>query len=579
MAFLLPFSILVAMPVGILPQCGQSYALAAVEEQRADSKETKAAATMEDQMKALNEARERIRAQYGENKKITDGDYDKSLAVKCVNGIFVGKKTENVIAHKGIPFVGKQPVGELRWKAPVDVVPDDGVYEAYYNAKSPRQNETISEGASLYYQDEGCLYLNVWKADEKSAAGEKKPVLVWIHGGAFEYGGTADPMYECHNFVQENPDVIVVGITYRLGAFGFLHLSHLPDGKDYPDAQNLGTMDQMMALKWVHENISGFGGDPDNVTIFGESAGAGSVTLLPLIEGSHQYFKRGIAESGSPVFSRSTEQSVACTNELMDALGCKTVADLQKVDVDKLVETSAMLGLRVWPERDGNYLPLDPYEAYANGAAKDIDFIQGCNKDEVNYFVYFFGGADNYNAWGDDRKAKKMAELADKEKILAESFCRDVNGESYERTSRLFDQIVFIAPLFRMSENQTKAGGRTYAYYFTPESSLPVMRCGHAMELASVLNHPENTIFTGRVFDETFSKTMRKMWVQFAKIGNPSLSAKESPDGKAKEWPLYDLKDKNVMIFDEFNIHPEKESKRKILDWDRTYFLTKYYCI
>ena len=525
----------------------------------------------------VEKMKEEIRAQYGENKTITDNNYDKSLAVKCINGTFVGKKTDNVISYKGIPFVGKQPIGELRWKAPVDVVPNDSVYEAYYNAKSPYQNESFSEGASLYYQSEECLYLNVWKSAETAA--EKKPVMVWIHGGAFEFGGTADPLYECRNFVEENPDVIVVGITYRLGVFGFLHLSHLPDGKDYPDTQNLGLMDQMMALKWIHENIAGFGGDPDNVTIFGESAGAGSVTLLPLIKGSHQYFKKVIAESGSPVFTRSTEQAIACTNELMEALGCKTVADLQKVDVKKLVETSVMLSLRVWPERDGNYLPQDPYEAYANGAAKDIDFIQGCNKDELNYFVYCFGGADNYNAWGDARKAKKMTELTDEEKALVESFCKDIKGESYERTSRLFDQIVFIAPLFRMLENQTKAGGKTYAYYFTPESSLPIMRCGHAVEVAVVLNHPENTVFTGRAFDETFSKTMRKMWVQFAKTGNPSLSADLSPDGKAKEWPLYDLDNKEVMVFDEFNIHPEKENEKKILDWERTYFLTKYYCI
>ena len=235
--------------------------------------------------KTLNELKAKLRAQYGENKRITDGNYDKSLAVKCINGTFVGIKKENVIAYKGIPFVGRQPVGELRWKAPVDIVPDDGVYEAYYNAKTPCQNEAVSEGASLYVQGEDCLYLNVWKADDGRT---KKPVMVWIHGGAFEMGGTVDPIYELHNFVQENPDVIAVSIEYRVGVFGFFHLSHLSDGKDYPDAQNLGLMDQMMALKWVHENIENFGGDPDNVTIFGESAGGGSVTTLPLIKGSHE---------------------------------------------------------------------------------------------------------------------------------------------------------------------------------------------------------------------------------------------------------------------------------------------------
>ncbi|MBQ8691640.1 MAG: hypothetical protein IJ520_00655, partial [Synergistaceae bacterium] len=109
---------------------------------------------------------------------------------------------------------------------------------------------------------------------------------------------------------------------------------------------------------------------------------------------------------------------------------------------------------------------------------------------------------------------------------------------------------------------------KSYTYYFTPESSVPLMKCGHAVELSSVLNNPENTIYTGRVFDETFAKT-----------GNPSLSAEISPDGKAHDWPLYSLNDKEVMVLDEFDIHPEKEFKLKILDWDRTYFLTNYYCI
>ena len=531
----------------------------------------------------LDKARERMRALYGENKRITDGNYDKSLAVKCINGTFVGRKTENVIAYKGIPFVGRQPVGDLRWKAPVDCVPDDGVYEAYYMGKSPYQVDDISQIASLYVRGEDCLYLNVWKADEPSE--EKKPVMVWIHGGAFEVGGTSEPREECTNFVKENPDVIVVSITYRLSVFGFFHLSHLPDGKDYPDAQNLGLMDQMMALKWVHENIAFFGGDPDNVTIWGQSAGGGSVSLLPLIEGSHAYFHRVIAESGSPVFTRSTEEAIGCTNELMEILGCKTVADLQKLDPQEFVDAADVLTLRVWPERDGKFLPLHPYEAYANGAAKDLDFLQGCTKDELGYFVFGFG-LDFYNEWAKGCQEKKFAQLTDEEKALVESFCQEGKGGDYvygdeERAlfARLFDQIVFIAPLFRMSENQTTAGGKSYTYYFTVESSWPLLKSGHAVELSEIFNHPEETLVTGRSFDETFSKTMRKMWVQFAKTGDPSLSAEISPDGKAHEWPLYDLENKEVMVFDEFDIHPEKESERKIIDWDRTYFLTKYYCI
>ena len=152
-------------------------------------------------------------------------------------------------------------------------------------------------------------------------------------------------------------------------------------------------------------------------------------------------------------------------------------------------------------------------------------------------------------------------------------------GESYEMYSRLLGQRMFNAPLVRLSENQTMAGGRVYTYYFTVESSVPIMKSGHSIELSSVCNHPEMTGDTGRVFDQTFAKTMRSMWVQFAKTGNPSLDATVSPDGKVRKWPPYDLKDRMVMVLDEFNIHPEKEAAQKIVDRDRTYFLTKYYGI
>jgi len=518
--------------------------------------------------------KEIVRSWYGENKAITDGNYDQSLAVKCINGTFVGKKTDDVIAFRGIPYVGKQPVGELRWKAPIDVTPCDSVYEAYYNAKAAPQPEV--ELSSYYFQDEDCLYLNVWKSAEDTT--ENKPVIVWIHGGAYAYGGTVDPLYDFHNFVEEAPDIIVVSVAYRLSVLGFFHLSHLPDGKDYPDAQNLGLMDQLQALKWVHENIAGFGGDPYNVTIMGESAGGGSVTSLSLVKGSHQYFNKVIALSGNPGLSTSTEEAIACTNELMEALDCKTVADLQNVDVQKLVSVATeLLPLRTAPERDGNFLPRNPWEAVANGEVKDITFLHGVNKDEMNYFLVGMGGPEPFNEWAADRQAKKLALMTDGEKALVESFCGDVKGESYEPYCKWFSQLMFNAPCIRLSEEQTKAGGKSYTYYFTVESSLPLMKSAHGMALAPLFKHPELNGDTGREFDATFSKTMRKMWVQFAKTGNPSLTADLSPDGKAKEWPLYDLQDKRVMVLDEFDIHPAKESEKHIVDWERTYFLTKYY--
>ena len=154
--------------------------------------------------------------------------------------------------------------------------------------------------------------------------------------------------------------------------------------------------------------------------------------------------------------------------------------------------------MHIGPEKDGKYLPLDPYEAYANGAAKDIDILQGCNKDEMNFFMAESGVGDPFIEQYTKRFAKNSAPLTDKEKALVESFCKDGKGEKYEQLCRLYDQIWFIAPLFRISENQTKAGGKSYTYYFTVEASVPLMKSGHAVELASVLNHPDQTLETGR---------------------------------------------------------------------------------
>ena len=155
------------------------------------------------------------------NKQIVDNAYDATLAVRCINGTFVGKREGDVIAYKGIPFVGQQPIGDLRWKAPVDVVPNDGVYEAYHYGKAPVQ--APGDPAIEYGMGEDCLYLNIWKGNKPTS--EKKPVMVWVYGGGFEVGGTTDPQYDGHNLVNENQDIILVSISYRVSFFGFMHLS------------------------------------------------------------------------------------------------------------------------------------------------------------------------------------------------------------------------------------------------------------------------------------------------------------------------------------------------------------------
>ena len=169
--------------------------------------------------------------------------------------------------------------------------------------------------------------------------------------------------------------------------------------------------------------------------------------------------------------------------------------DLQKVDIEKLVEAADAIRLRVLPERDGKFLPLDAYEAYANGAAKDLDFMQGCNKDEMNYFLFCAGGPEPFMDFLNERLTTSLTRLTAEERALVESFYKDVKGEVYDPLCRLYDQIWFIAPVFRQAENQTKSGGKSYTYFFTPESSLPLLRCGHSLELPVIFNLQEITLW------------------------------------------------------------------------------------
>ena len=168
-----------------------------------------------------DEAIHRIRERYGENQPIS-GEYDEELSARCSNGVFVGARVGSVCAFRGIPFA-KPPVGELRWRAPAPAEDGDGVYEAYYNAKSPIQTEWQTEQASFFPQGEDCLYLNLWinLSDET----DKRPVMVFFHGGSYGWGGTADPLYEGESFVSKQPDIILITVGYRVGLMGFVDLS------------------------------------------------------------------------------------------------------------------------------------------------------------------------------------------------------------------------------------------------------------------------------------------------------------------------------------------------------------------
>ena len=461
----------------------------------------------------------RVRDSYGVNQLIT-GEYDAALSAKCHNGIFVGKSESDVLAFRGIPFA-KPPVGELRWKAPEAAEDCTDVFEAYYNGKSPIQTEWPSEQASYYPQGEDCLYLNLWK--NQTDPTEKKPVMVFFHGGAYGWGGTVDPLYDGRNFVTKQSDIILVTVGYRTGLMGFVDLSYLEGGEDFPDAPSLGLLDQIEALRWVQKNISAFGGDPDNVTIFGESAGGGSASLLPIIPQAKGLFRRAIAESGSVVLTFSKEECRDFTRRLIREAGTKKMSDLMALSEEQLQKINeAVNSYNNFPQRDGRLIPVDPYLPYEEGATKDVDILIGTNSEEMNYWIGEVGGVIPFRFTIPIKYENDLRLLNHEEKQRVKRFMSVMKGHSMFRMARFYDELMFRLPAVAQAEAHAEHGGKAYMYLWTIPSTITMRNACHAVELAYVFGNREETIYTGQVADEKISDTIMQMWTNFARTGNPS---------------------------------------------------------
>ena len=372
-----------------------------------------------------------------------------NLTAVCQNGQFVGTKAESgVISYKGIPYA-KAPVGDLRWKAPQAPDPSDAVIQANefghpsvqanYPLPDPAQNTVswVFDG-SKYQVSEDCLTLNVWTKDIDPA--EKKPVMVWFHGGGFVVGSTTNDAYQFENFCNRE-DMIMVSVNYRLGIFGSTDMSAVPEKEggtykaaDFKDSQNLALLDDIRALEWIQENIAAFGGDPSNVTIFGNSAGAADVTILTTANNEKiqngELFQRVIAQSGGlalcvpddgAAFTKERTDEIAKLMErasIVTGTEVTNLDELMAVPEDKLIEAYVgyptnkgrlvdvnffdptgeefIIGAALCYDNvytpvfndDAGLLPKDPYDLAAEGAGKNIDVMYGSNQNEWNYWIW-----------------------------------------------------------------------------------------------------------------------------------------------------------------------------------------------
>lgn len=494
-------------------------------------------------------------ALYGVN-EVIKGAYPDSLAVEASNGVFVGERDGNLLTFKGIPYA-LQPTGERRWQVARPEPDSRLVREAKYFGHSAIQTRGQWSAASLYPQGEDCLTLNVWTAAEGMRTA-RRPVMVWIHGGSYVCNGTVNPRDWGDAFVKAHPEVVLVSVNYRLGLLGFLDLSSLPDGKEYSRSGNLGILDQVEALRWVKRNIRAFGGDPNNVTLFGHSAGGGSVSILASIDEAQGLFRRIIAQSGSVAFTSSREDCRRLTKLVLDATGAKTVADLQKLSQDVIIALNNEVGEYYrFPERDGVVIPEDPYSRF-DGFNAGIDMLLGSNGDEANFWVDAMGGEEKFefavNLW-----CRYIAmSLDDEQRSCISRFLDIVPEEKPWPAAELLNDLMFRGPAIEMAQRHAAAGGKTYMYYWTKPLSDPIYGACHGSEVSYVLNTGRQ-IKSGDVHNPALAAEVQQMWVNFATTGNPS-----TPD---HYWPAYETVQRATMVLGD-SIHvandPLKEQRELI---------------
>lgn len=476
---------------------------------------------------------------YAVNKSLGKRDTPPPYAVKAHNGTFAGKCQDGILSFKGIPYA-LPPVGELRWHAPKEAPESETIREAFYFGKSSIQSKSPKLRASFYPQGEDCLTLNIWTADNSNLSSVRRPVMVFIHGGNYCWGGTSDSLFDGHNFVKSHPDVVMVTINYRLAIMGFLDLTNFKDGKEYKESCNLGLLDQVAALKWIRRNIGNFGGDANNVTLFGESAGGGSVSLLPLIDDAKGLFRRIIVESGSPAFTCTKEDAKFLTDRIRQLTGINSVKELMKLSEKQLMRLNQKVSVHNrFPMRDGVIIPLDPYASYRDGKAKDIDVLIGTNKDEARYWIYNFGSLTVFkiglNVWYENI----MKSLDDKDRIRLDTFARNYPKGKFWGRVELINELMFRIPAIVMAANHSASGGHTYMYYWTQKAAMHHVGACHCVELAYVFNNPQETIYTGGHIYQALAHEVQNMWVNFAKTGNPSTPK--------HTWPEYDTQERKTL--------------------------------
>jgi para-nitrobenzyl esterase len=486
-----------------------------------------------------------------------------------------GSHENGLYVFKGVPYAAP-PTGDLRWLPPQPHTGWNGVRPAQdFGAIAP-QNESkmafIREFETVEPQNEDCLYLNIWTPEIDD---NRRPVMVWIHGGAFCMGSGTQLTFR-RGILASRGDIVLVTLNYRLGLLGFLRLNEITSGK-IPSTGNEGLLDQMAALEWVRDNISLFGGHPQNVTVFGESAGAMSIGCLMAMPGARGLFQKAILESavGSmanplPVATKASEQFLAIAG-----LEPGNSAAVRALSVDRILSIQREMSLRtpggmapVIPVADGLILPEMPLASIKAGTAAGIPVLIGTNLDEEKLFA-----AMNPQPARVDEKTlvKRVQRFVSPEyaTALIDAYrqARARRGEPAAPAdiwTAIQTDIMFRLGALKLTDAQCQHNQAAYNYLFTWKSPAlgGIMGACHALEVGFVFGNYEDNFCGAGPEADRLSFQMQEAWTTFARTGDPSCSS-------LGNWPQYCYSRKTMILGKDSHVEmdPYKE-ERQI--WEKT---------
>jgi para-nitrobenzyl esterase len=493
-----------------------------------------------------------------------------NVDIEIDSGRLRGDQHPDHQAFLGIPYAAP-PLGALRFAAPQPIAAWRGTRDAVTfgaAALQPVRPPVEVEGP----QSEDCLFLNVFTP---AADGRRRPVLFWIHGGGFIVGASSQPTYYGGPLAARG-DVVVVTVNYRMGAFGYLYLGG-HGGERWGAESNLGQLDQVAALRWVRQNIAAFGGDPEQVTIFGESAGSVAVCALLTMPAAQGLFVRAIGQSGTANRIGNTDTGASSCHALLDTLGIARAdaEQLRSLPADLILDAQNRVGPTpgvFGPIVDGRVIPDRPLTSVRAGQAKHTPLLIGTNRDETKFYLGRERPAIDDATLERRVQALLPRKAAGQARQLIDTYRasrieHDLPSSNTELLEAINTASTFGVPTARLAQAQAKHQPNTYVYLFDWESPAQHGALGacHALELNFVfgtLGRARNERFTGSgPAADKLSGQMMDAWLAFAKTGDPSCAAVGS-------WPRYEEAERNTMIFGK-HTRPERapfEKERAL--WD-----------